>query len=142
MSLSDKAQYIRGLIDGLGIDDSTPEGKVIGAMSKLLEELCDSVDSIDADVDDVVDFCNQLDEDLSDICDFLSDDEDEDDCCDCDDECCDCDDAEEFEYSTVCPTCGDTIELTEEMVAEGEIHCPNCNEHLEFDLEGIEDDEE
>ena len=44
-------------------------------------------------------------------------------------------------YEVVCPTCGDSIMLNEQMVEEGSMNCPNCGELLEFDLED-EDEEE
>ncbi|MBQ8623629.1 MAG: hypothetical protein IJ424_04535 [Oscillospiraceae bacterium] len=141
MNLTEKAAYLKGLMDGLKIDDSTNEGKVLLAMYDLLSELAESVDEIDQDVDDIVEFCNVLDEDLANIENDLYDDEDDDydddycdDECDCDD-CCDCEDCDDDRYEVVCPTCGDTIELTLEMVEEGSIECPNCGELLEFDIE-------
>lgn len=49
------------------------------------------------------------------------------------------DEEEEFldeeEYETICPTCGKTILLTEQMLEEGETVCPNCGEELEFDFD-------
>ena len=38
MELNKKAAYLQGLVDGLGIDDTTKEGKIIKAMSALLGE--------------------------------------------------------------------------------------------------------
>ena len=35
--MKEKAAYLKGLIDGLGIDENTKEGKVIKAMSELLD---------------------------------------------------------------------------------------------------------
>ncbi len=64
MNLSEKVQYLNGLMDGLGIDDSTDTGKVLLAMKDVLDEICEAVDGIDSDVDDIVDFCNAIDEDL------------------------------------------------------------------------------
>ncbi len=64
MNLSEKVQYLSGLMDGLGIDDSTDTGKVLLAMKDILDEICEAVDGIDSDVDDIVDFCNAMDEDL------------------------------------------------------------------------------
>ncbi len=64
MNLSEKVQYLSGLMDGLGIDDSTDTGKVLLAMKDILDEVCEAVDGIDSDVDDIVDFCNAMDEDL------------------------------------------------------------------------------
>ena len=60
------------------------------------------------------------------------DDEDEDDC-----DCCDGD-----LYEIVCPSCGDSIYLDEGMVDEGEMDCPNCGEHLEFDFDDEEEESE
>ncbi len=67
MNLSEKVQYLSGLMDGLGIDDSTDTGKVLLAMKDILEEVCEAVDGIDSDVDDIVDFCNAMDEDLHNV---------------------------------------------------------------------------
>ena len=39
MELSKKAAYLQGLVDGLGVDESTKEGKIIKAMSALLAEM-------------------------------------------------------------------------------------------------------
>lgn len=191
MTLSEKAQYLKGLMDGLKIDDSTDTGRVLLAMSDILTELCNSVDTIDADVDDIVDFCNTIDEDLHDVETALFDDDEDDDndddddvyevicsncgetvevtydtilggeaecpncgepiefefeddcdCCDCEDGECDCCDCDDDDYEVVCPSCGDTIELTHEMVLEGSIECPNCKELLEFDIEIEEEPEE
>lgn len=41
----------------------------------------------------------------------------------------------EEEYETTCPTCGECILLTEQMLEEGETVCPNCGEALEFDFD-------
>ena len=41
--MKEKAAYLRGLIEGLGIDETTKEGKVIKAMSELLGELAEAV---------------------------------------------------------------------------------------------------
>ncbi|MFQ6828686.1 MAG: hypothetical protein ACLRSY_02940 [Acutalibacter sp.] len=38
-----------------------------------------------------------------------------------------------------CPSCGDTIQLNDEMLKSGSIVCPGCGETLEFDFD---DDEE
>lgn len=141
MNLTEKAAYLKGLMDGLNIDDSTKEGKVLMAMYDLVADIAEKVDEIDADVDDVIEFCNVLDEDVANIEEDLYEDEDDDydddycdDECDCDDCDCDCDDDDDC-YEVICPTCGDTIELTLDIIEEGSINCPNCGELLEFDVE-------
>lgn len=145
--LTEKAAYLKGLMDGLSIDDSTKEGKVLLALYDVVNEICETVDTIDSDVDDIVEFCSTMDEDLGEVESCLFGDDD-DDCCDCDcDECddcdCDCEDCDcDCEYEVVCPTCGDTIMITEPMLEDGSVECPNCGETLEFDLDDDEEDSE
>ncbi len=140
--LSERAAYLKGLMDGLEIDDSTKEGKVLLALYDVISEICETVDTIDADVDDIVEFCDTVDQDLSDVEDAVFGDEDECECdgdCDCDCDCCDDDDCT---YEVVCPTCGDTIELNDLMLEDGSVECPNCGELLEFDIEEDSKEEE
>ncbi len=139
--LSEKAAYLKGLIDGLEIDDSTKEGKVLLALSDVINEICETVDCIDADVDDIVDFCSSVDEDLSDVEEEVFGETEE---CECDGHCCHCDDEDDDDcaYEVTCPTCGDTIELNDLMLEDGALDCPNCGEHLEFDFDDEEEDED
>lgn len=46
MELNKKAAYLQGLVDGLGIDDTTKEGKIIKAMSALLGEMAEVIESV------------------------------------------------------------------------------------------------
>lgn len=140
--LSEKAAYLKGLMDGLQIDDSTKEGKILLALYDVINEICETVDTIDADVDDIVEFCDTVDQDLSEVEGAVFGDDGECDCCDCDEDCdCDCcDDDDECEYEVVCPTCGDTIELNDLMLEDGSVECPNCGELLEFDFDEDEED--
>ena len=62
--MKEKAAYLKGLIDGLGIDENTKEGKVIKAMSELLSEMAEAVDSIDEDVTHAYDQINDLEQEL------------------------------------------------------------------------------
>jgi len=135
MKLTDRVSYLQGLMDGLQIDDSTKEGKVLIQMADILQELALSVEDLESEIDEVVELVDILDEDLGELEeDYFDYEEDEDDC-DCDFEELDSDD--DF-YEVICPTCGDTICLNQEMIEEGSINCPNCDETLEFDF----DDEE
>ena len=146
MILSEKAAYVKGLMDGLNIDDSTKEGKVLLAIYDLVSEMANTVDEIDADVDDIVEFCNVLDEDLQTVEDYLldEDDDDDDDCdcdCDCCDDDCDCDCCGDEFYDITCPSCDEEFCVDEETLLDGGVECPNCGEHLEFDLEDCCEDD-
>ena len=132
MELTNKAAYLRGLMDGLDIDENSKEGKVFKAMADLLKEMAETIEDLAVEVDETVELVDTLDQDLGDVEEIVYDldDDDED------------DDFEDCEYECVCPTCGDTIMLDESIVEEGSIDCPNCGEKLEFDFDEKEDEEE
>ena len=137
MELSKKVAYLKGLMEGLKIDDSTNEGKILTIMADILDEMSATVEDIAEEVDETVELVDTLDEDLGEIEDLIYCDDDDDDCC-CDD---DDDDDDDAMYECVCPNCGDTIMLGENIIADGSIECPNCGESLEFDFSEIEDED-
>lgn len=139
MELSKKVAYLKGLMEGLKIDDTTNEGKVLIAMSDVLDEMAATIEDIADEVDEAVELIDVLDEDLGDLEEDYYDlyDEDEED----DDEDYELGEDEEL-YECVCPSCGDTICLDETLIAEGSIECPNCGENLEFDFSEIDEDTE
>ncbi len=149
MKLTEKMSYLQGLIEGLEIDTNTKEGKALVKMSEVLSELVLYVDDLQSQVDELTELCDILDEDLGAVEeDFYDFDEDGEcgPCNGCDD--FDDDDYDEFDdefdeedddelYEITCPTCGDTVLINENMLEEGSINCPNCNELLEFDLDDV-----
>ena len=143
MKLTEKMSYLKGLIDGLEIDTSTKEGKVLVQMSEVMSELVLYVDDLQSQVDELTELCDILDEDLGQVeDDFYDCDECDGDCDTCDDDDWDdddfdFDDDDDELYEITCPTCGDTILLDEGMIDEGSMNCPNCNELLEFDFDDL-----
>jgi len=138
MNISEKVAFLRGLMSGLSFDEDSKEAKVFEAIIDTLDEIALSITDLEENQGEMDELLSIIDEDLGELEDDYYDlDDDEDD----DDEDYDefFDDDEEL-YEVVCPTCGDTICLDEEMIEEGEIACPNCGEHLEFDLDDIECD--
>ena len=78
MELNKKAAYLQGLVDGLGIDDTTKEGKIIKAMSALLGEMAEVIESVDEDLSRAYDQINDLSDELEDLeADLYEDDEDD-----------------------------------------------------------------
>ena len=128
MDICEKIAYIKGLAEGLKLDENTNEGKILAAVIDVLgditEEICDIEDGCDAMLEQI----DAVDEDLSAVEELIYD---EDDDCDCDD-CCDCDDDL---YEVECPQCHDVIYLDEDMLADEGITCPNCGTELEFDFD-------
>ncbi|MFA5577003.1 MAG: CD1247 N-terminal domain-containing protein [Tissierellaceae bacterium] len=117
--LKQKVSYLQGLADGLGIDESTKEGKLLLLIVEVLEDFADVLDETIENQMELEEYVNFIDEDLADVedeiydsdedyddeffDDFQDDDfefEEFDDCCDedcCGEEdcCCDCEDEEE-----------------------------------------------
>ncbi len=130
MTISEKAAYVKGLAEGLDINETTKEGKLLLAIVDLLAD-------ITTDLEDAQDACAELceqidavDEDLSELEDVIYDDDDEDECCGCDG-CCDDDEL----YEVECPNCHDIIYVDDKMLEDESMTCPNCGTDLEFDLE-------
>ena len=136
MKLGEKVSYLKGLMDGLELDGSTKEGKVIALMSDILQDMALCFEDVQDQIDEIVEVVDAIDEDLGSIEeDFYEDCDCCDDDCDCGDDDCDCFDDDGDFYEVSCPTCGDTICLDEGMIEEGSIKCPNCGELLEFDFD-------
>ena len=148
MELSNKAAYLQGLVDGLGVDESTKEGKIIKAMSALLAEMAEALEGMDEDLSRAYDQINDLSDELEDLeADLYEDedddeedgDEDEDDEEDADD-ANDDDIASEPFYEVACPNCGETVYVSEDDLDAGEANCAHCGVTFEVALEGDEEE--
>lgn len=134
MDICEKIAYIKGLAEGLELDESTKEGKILSALIDLMGDVITEICDIEDGCDDMSEQLDAVDEDLSYVEDAVYGEDDEDDCdCDC---CCEDDDL----YEVECPACHDTIYLDEEMLEEEGINCPNCGTPLEFDFDCCGDD--
>lgn len=146
MELNKKAAYLQGLVDGLGIDDTTKEGKIIKAMSALLGEMADAIEGMDEDLSRAYDQINDLSDELEDLEADLYEEEDDEDDSDTEDEDAEDDDANDDDiasepfYEVACPNCGETVYVSEDDLDAGEANCAHCGVTFEVALEG--DDEE
>ena len=151
MELSKKAAYLQGLVDGLGVDESTKDGKIIKAMSALLGEMADAIDGMDEDLSRAYDQINDLSDELEDLeADLYEDDAEDDedaedaseDDSDEDDDANDDDIASEPFYEVACPNCGETVYVSEDDLDAGEANCAHCGVTFEVALEGGDEQEE
>jgi len=148
MELSNKAAYLQGLVDGLGVDESTKEGKIIKAMSALLAEMAEALEGMDEDLSRAYDQINDLSDELEDLeADLYEDEEDDDEDDDEDDEDDeDADDANDDDiasepfYEVACPNCGETVYVSEDDLDAGEANCAHCGVTFEVALEGDEEE--
>ena len=137
MTISEKVSYIKGLAEGLALDDSTKEGRIINAMLDVLTDIAENLNEVDEELDDVASVLTDLEESVADLEDEVFseyDDEDDFDEDDFDEDDFDEDDLGEL-YETTCPACNNTIRFDYEQAEKGGMDCPNCGQHLQFELE-------
>ena len=146
MTISEKAAYLKGLMDGLNLDTEKAEGKMISAIVELLGDvtkrlsdveettiaISDELDEIEEDLDAIEDYIMDEDDD-----DYYDDDEDE----DFEDEGFDFGDEDTTIYEVEC-ACGNIINFDEETLEAGSIICDECGETLEFSFDDEDEDEE
>lgn len=124
--------YLKGLAEGLKLEEKSDEGKVLIKIIDCLDELTEAVIDIAADQDDLFEQVDAIDEDLADVEDIVYEDEDDD------------DDDDDFEYFEVeCPNCHETVYIDEDYFdEENPIVCPNCDEEIELDFSDWDDEDE
>ena len=124
MTVTEKVAYLKGRMEGLSVDETSKEGKILKAVVDVLDDLAMSVEDLEDYTAELTEQVDAVDEDLDSLeNDFYGE-------CDC----CDDDEDEEY-YDITCPSCGDEFSVDEDTLLEGGIECPNCGEHLEFDVE-------
>ena len=158
MTISEKAAYLKGLMDGLNLDTEKAEGKMIAAIVELLGDVTKKLSNVEDTTIAISDELDEIEEDLDAIEDYILEDEDEDDDWDedwddedwddedeCDCEECDCEEGFDFGdedsiiYEVKC-VCGNVINFDEETLEAGSIVCDECGETLEFTFD--DEDEE
>ena len=138
MNISEKAAYLRGLADGMKLDESKNENKLLNGIIDLLSDIAHEIEDINENELDLAEEIDQLSDDLAIIEEELSDDECEGCCCDDEDE----DDGEPVFYEVTCPSCGKTITVDEDVLLYDSIKCHSCGEKLEFEFDEDDEDED
>lgn len=137
MTVTEKAAYIKGLVEMAHFDAETDEVKIIKALVECIDDMAVTIADLGDEIDALQEQIDAVDEDLEDLEDFVY----EDDCgcgcgCDCDCGCdCGCCDDEDGYFEAECPACGEVICLDESVLDEESIQCPACGETLEFDFD-------
>ncbi len=152
MTINEKVSYLKGLMEGLSLDDSKPEAKILKMLSDIVGDIALTLEDMQEEIDTAKDYCEELDEDLGNVESFLlgdDDDDDDDDFCDCDD--CDVDDCDGCDgcfddddddddldpmFAVQCPDCGDEVYFDDTIDVKN-LKCPNCGAKIE--IEEIDD---
>ncbi len=132
--LSQKVSYLQGLAEGMELESTSKEGKVITKMLDLLEDIADEFKAVHMYQEETEEYLEAMDEDLADLeVEFYDDEDDDDDEYDFDEEL----------IEVQCPNCGETIYFDDEYLDEDdmdEVPCPNCGETLYFDNDDLLED--
>ena len=129
--LYERVAYLRGLVEGLGIEDTSKEGKVIVNIIDILNDFADAINELNEYQEELDEYVEAIDEDLSNVEDELFEEDYDDDDYD------DFEDEDDYDYVEVeCPHCKEYVYLDEELLDSGEeVLCPNCHELIEVVME-------
>ena len=128
MDISEKVAYLKGLAEGLGLESSTKEGKILSVMIDVLDDIALELEDLQDVQGELEEGLDAVSEDLSDVESLLFESEEDEE-----------EDEDESVYETTCPNCEEEIYFDEDILEDGYVECPNCGEKLEFDLSSLED---
>lgn len=150
-NLGKKVGYLKGLMEGMDLDASTANGKLMAGIVDLLGDLSDRMETMDELLDDLNDYVESIDDDLSELeserddddasADFFGDDEDDDDFDDDFGEAADQlhllntadeeeEDEEEALSGNLCPECGRMFFTSLYDPDDAEYICPHCAKQI------------
>ncbi len=145
--LGEEVAYLRGLAEGLDIDDKSKEGKMICKIVEILGSFADKVEELEYSVGDLEDQVEELQyeveelqQEVEDLEEWLYDEEDDDyEDEDYDDEYEEDEDGLSF-IEMECPNCSEVVEIDEELLFDDSVDvvCPNCHAVI---LSSEEDDD-
>lgn len=121
-SLKNRVSYLQGLMEGMEIDTSAKEGKILSEIAAILNEVSEEIEILHEDDADLEEYVDNIDEDLADVEELLYDE--------------DYDDINEEDDDFVeikCSNCGETVYIDENILNnEKSITCPNCHNAINF----------
>lgn len=151
MTVSEKVAYLKGLMEGMGIDADSKNGKLFHAVSDILEELAGDVLALKESSLELAENIDALTDDLADVEDLVYGEDEEDEekeraapgCGYC---CGGSENGEDGEepvfFDVKCQFCGKTITVDEDIFDLGTVQCPNCGEMMVFGEEVDEPEED
>lgn len=127
--LYERVAYLRGLAEGLEIEETSKEGKIIVNIIDVLNDFADSINELNEYQEEIDEYVEAIDEDLSNVEDELFEDDDED--------YDDFEDYEDYDYVEVeCPHCKEYVYLDQELLENNDkVLCPNCHETIEVEMD-------
>jgi len=140
--LKERLAYLKGLVEGLDLDDNSKEGKLFLQIINLMDGMTTSIENLEADNEELYDYMEAVDQDLTelenDYYEALEDDE------------------EEYDgFSIECPDCQEIVYIDDNTIGdeemEMEVLCPRCHQVVfvqdelwegDSEVEDLEEDQE
>lgn len=143
MEITEKVAYLKGLAEGMELDNEKKVGKLLYAVIDLLEDIALKLEDMDDTLEELDEGLDIVSDDLEDVENavFGFDDGDSEDSEDSNYKTLDTLDEDEDCYATQCPNCEEMIYFDDSILEDGEILCPNCGEQLAFDLNELSSEE-
>lgn len=130
--LEKKVAYLKGLCEGMKIDETTNEGKLLLNIIDVLEDFASEIMAINDTDDELQEQINEIDNDLAFVEDYLFEDDEYDDI--------------DFGVEDIdCPYCGESIAFDTDLLIDEKdvVTCPACGKEFELEFEdfcGCKDD--
>lgn len=120
--LKERVAYLKGLAEGMKLNDSTNEGKLIMAIIDVLDDMALAVEDIEDVQEQLSNQIDNIEEDLAEIESIIFDDEEE-------------YDDDKVVAQIHCPYCNKEIDVYESMIDEEEntIECPECHKNIDIE---------
>ena len=138
MTTSEKVAYLKGLAEGMGVEDAG-QGKLIRVIIDILEDLALDMADTRSAVEELNDGFEEIGDDLAALEDEFYDtvygefdpaeNEGDEDPMEDDEE----EEEDDVFYTVKCPGCGMELTVDEEILNEGDFECPECGEVIDFD---------
>ena len=137
MGITENAAYLKGLAEGLKIDENTNEGKLILKMLDVIEEMAEKIEVLESANDELYTYMEGMAEDLVNLeNDYYGIEESDDDYSDLNEDYEEGEYVDEEYYEIECPTCGEKICFTDEFDLDNFV-CPACGNKID-DIELID----
>lgn len=134
--IREKVAFIEGLVEGLELDLTTKEGKVLDRIIDVLGDMTDALEGLAEAQDELEDYAEMIDDDLTELEEFILDEDRDEEYDDFDD--VDFDDDDDY-YEVVCPKCG-TVYITDfEAFDDDDVFCPECGEQFHLEEKVVEE---
>ena len=125
--LSERVNYVKGLMEGMKFDTDTDEGKLFKALIDIVEDLAISAEDLEDTQDQILDVIDEYEERIGDLESEVFDEEYYD---------------EDIDEPLTCPECGAELDFDELDIDESvkSFKCPECG--TKIDIEWLDDEAE